>query len=280
MTLGALLALGSSVDWGVSDFLGGRRSATLSTLTVLLVSQVASLLLLAAGVVVLGAALPPAGSVGVAALAGLGEVVGVAALYRGLAVGVTGVVSPASAAAPVIPLAAGLLTGELLTPVQGLGLVAVVVGVVLTAASRADGARRERVPAGIGYGLLSAAGFGTSFVGIAVASEASVPWALLVSRSAAVVAVVAAVLASRSRPVPGRGDLPALVLIGALIVAADAAYATSTTLGDLSTVAVLAAFHPVVTILLARVHTRERLGPLRQLGVAVAVGGIIAITAT
>ena len=39
--LGVALALGSSVAWGVSDFLGGMQSRRLSVLTVLLVASLA-----------------------------------------------------------------------------------------------------------------------------------------------------------------------------------------------------------------------------------------------
>jgi hypothetical protein len=43
--LGIVLALGSSVAWGTSDFLGGLRARRMSALTVLLVSQPVGLVL-------------------------------------------------------------------------------------------------------------------------------------------------------------------------------------------------------------------------------------------
>ena len=43
--LGIALGLGSSVAWGVSDFLGGLQSRRISALTVLLVSQPVGLVL-------------------------------------------------------------------------------------------------------------------------------------------------------------------------------------------------------------------------------------------
>lgn len=279
MTPAAVLALGSGLGWGLSDFLGGRRSRSMPTRTVLLLSQLASLVLLVAGVAVLGATPPPAGSLAVAAAAGCGEVIGVAALYRGLAVGRAGIVSPASSAAPVLPVLVGVIGGDRLTAIRTAGLAVVVVGIVLTAVQPGP-ASAERVGAGLGYGLLSATGFGTSFVLVAEASRASVPWTLLVARSAAVVAIIAVVAVTRSGVRARPRDLPGLVLIGTLITAADLAYATASTLGDLSLVAVLAAFHPVVTIAVARLVLHERLGRVRGAGVAVSVGGIIALTAT
>src|SRR6476659_9606911 len=43
--LGIALALGSSVAWGISDFLGGLQSRRISAITVLLVSQPVGLVL-------------------------------------------------------------------------------------------------------------------------------------------------------------------------------------------------------------------------------------------
>jgi uncharacterized membrane protein len=73
--------------------------------------------------------------------------------------------------------------------------------------------------------------------------------------------------------------VPGPALIGGLIVVADAAYAVAATVGHLSVVAVLAAFHPVVTIALAAVVLRERIGLVQRCGVAAAVVGIVAVTA-
>ncbi|WP_328304609.1 DMT family transporter [Actinomycetospora sp. NBC_00405] len=281
MTLAAILALGASLGWGISDFLGGRKSSALTLLPVLVVSQLASLVLLAGGVMLIGGAVPPGGSVLAAALAGLGEVVGVAALYRGLAVGVTSVVAPAAAVAPALPLVVGLALGDAPTPIRGAGLVVVVLGVVLTAYQRTSAAiDRRRGLVSLTYGLVSAGGFGTFFVAMDAASDGGVPWALLVARLTAVTGVLLVAVTARARMRVARGHLPALALIGILIVAADALYATASTVGELSVVAVLSAFHPVVTIALAWIYLRERVSPIGQAGIALTVCGVIAITAT
>jgi drug/metabolite transporter (DMT)-like permease len=280
VTPASLLALGSSLGWGISDYLGGVKSRTLDTRTVLLVSQVVSLVLLAVGVVVLRPDIPAGGPVVAAVLAGVGELVGVAALYRGLAVGVAGVVSPTSAAAPAVALAAGLVIGELPTALQGVALVVLIAGIVLTAVERGEGSATGRVPASVGYGALSALGFGGYYVAMDVASRDSVPWALFIARLTAVAVIGVGIAVARTRPAAGRRDLPVLALIGALIVVADAMYATASRLGELTIVAVLAAFHPVVTIAMARIHTGQPLGLVRRIGVAAAVLGLIGITAT
>jgi len=107
-----LVALGSAVAYGASDFLAGlasRRGPVLRATTVTY----------AVGVVLLGlvvAAVPgvwSAASVGVGAVAGLIAVVGFVAFYAALAAGPMGVLSPVIAMLQAaVPVAAGLLFGE------------------------------------------------------------------------------------------------------------------------------------------------------------------------
>lgn len=277
MTIAVVLALASSVGWGVSDFLGGLRSRALGLFPVLVVSQAAALVLLAAFVGLVGAAAPDGHHLLVAAAAGVSEAVGIAALYRGLAVGRASVVAPVAAVAPVVPFAAGLALGQVPGPVQVAGLVLVVAGIVLAARERrsADGG----AAAAVGYGALSAAGFGAFYVFMDAAGEGGVPWALLVSRLMAVAVILGVALALRVRVAVPRQAVPGLALIGVLIVGADAAYAVAATVGHLGVVAVLAAFHPVVTIALAATVLREQIDVVQRVGVAAAVLGVVAVTA-
>lgn len=273
MTIAVLLALASSVGWGISDFLGGLRSRTSGLLPVLVVSQVTALVLLAGFVGVLGSAPPDLPHLLAAAAAGVSEALGVAALYRGLAVGRASVVAPVAAAAPVVPFAVGIALGQ----VQAGGLVLVVAGIVLAAHQRRSAGGGTAVA--VLHGAVSAAGFGAFFVFMDAASEAGLPWALLVSRLTAVVAIVAVVLVVAVPVAVPRRTVPVLALIGVLIVGADAAYAAATTVGHLGVVAVLAAFHPVVTIGLAATLLRERVDVVQRIGVAAAVLGVVAVTA-
>lgn len=277
MTVAVVLALVSAVGWGVSDFLGGLRSRVLGLLPVLLVSQAVALVLVAGLVGALGAAPPERPHLLAAAAAGVSEAIAVGALYRGLAAGRASVVAPMAAAAPVVPFAVGVALGQLPGPVQVAGLAMVVVGIVLTAHRRR--ASGGGVASGVAHGALSAAGFGAFFVFMDAAGDGGVPWALLVSRSTAVILIVGVAVIARARVGATRRDVPVLALIGALIVVADAGYAAAATLGHLGVVAVLGAFHPVVTIALAAAVLRERVDVVQRVGVAAAVLGIVAVTA-
>jgi drug/metabolite transporter (DMT)-like permease len=278
--LAVTLALGAALAWGTSDFLGGLKSRSLSLLSVLLVSQGAALALLCAIVLSLGDPPPGGRFLAYAAIAGLAETVGVAALYRGLAVGVMSIVAPVAATAPVVPLLVGLLLGEIPEPTQGAGLVLIVCGLVLASRQRrtAGQAARRLAPSFL-YGLLSALGFGIFFVALDAASEADIPWALLIARLTAVAAVAAVVLGRRSQIAMRRPDVPVTVAIGVLIVAADSMYAAASTMGILSIVATLGALHTVVTIGLARTFLRERIERPQYAGIAACLCGVLVITA-
>jgi drug/metabolite transporter (DMT)-like permease len=279
--LAVALAFGAALGWGIADFLGGVSSRKATVLSVLLVSQVAALALLLVTVLALGGGAPGGRFVLYAVIAGLGETLAVAALYRGLAVGVMSIVAPVAAIAPAIPLAVGLALGESPTALQGAGLGLVIVGLVLT--SRQRGVAQQaggKLGPSLAYGLLSALGFGVFFAAMDAASDGGIPWALLVARLTAVSAVAAAAALRRSALVVRRSDMAATALIGVLIVAADAMYALATTLGLLGVVAVLGALHTVVTVALARVYLGERIERLQQAGIATCLCGVLAITAS
>lgn len=275
--LGPVAALVSSLGWGTSDYLGGLRSRQLGVLRVLVISQLVSTVVLVAAALVLGGALPRAVLVP-GMLAGAFEAVAIAALYRGLAVGRAGLVAPASAISPVVPLSVSVALGVVPGPWQLAGIVLVLVGLVLAAREPLGGGPLDLTS--LGHGLFAALGFGAYFVFMAQASAESVLWALGTARVTALACVLlAAAVAVRSMRMRRR-DVGAVVLIGLLVVVADTGYAISTTAGELTLVAALAASHPVVTILWSRFHSGELLSTSRWVGVAVTVTGVVALTAS
>ena len=60
-----------------------------------------------------------------------------------------------------------------------------------------------------------------------------------------------------------RRAIPALLVVGLLIVAANILFTSATTFGDLSIVGVLGWLNPAVTMVWARVVLKERLRPLQ-----------------
>ena len=259
--MAAVLALSGAALWGVGDFLGGLAARRLAVLVVLAISQAIGL----AGVVLwvllardpfpgIGELLPAAGA-GVAGLVGLG------ALYRGLAVGAMGIVAPISAASPVVPLAVDAARGITPDLLQWLGVALVLVGIVTLSREPTGGS--TRVAAGAGLALVAALGFGSFVVGLDAGSDESAPWAVVAARSASVaIALLAILFTSTSLRAP-RSLLPLLLGIGVFDTGANVCVAFATTKGAAGIVAVLSALYPVVTIVLARVVLSGAAEPAR-----------------
>lgn len=277
--LAIALALGSSLIYGVSDFLGGLKSRSLPLLSVLLISQGSALLVLAAIVLASGDDPPEVRFLLYGVLAGVSEAVGVAALYRGLAVGVVSVVAPIGAVAPVVPVAAAVALGELPAAVEGGGLALALVGIAIVSYSRAGPGGSGEITPSVVFGALTALGFGGFLAAMDAASEGGVSWALLMARFTSVAVFVVAFLVTRPGLHARPAELPLLALIGLLVIAADALYALATTKGLLSVVAVLSSLYPVVTIALAYVYLHERIEPLQRIGIVVTLGGVVVISA-
>lgn len=277
--LAVVLGLAAGLSWGISDFLGGLKSRTLQLLAVVALSQGAALVLVAVLVLLRGEAPPPGEQLAYGAIAGVSGLVGLLAFYRGLAIGVMAVVAPIAGTGAIVPVAAGLLSGERPSVLQGLGIAAAIAGVVMASRERPEEGRRVRVAAGVGLALVAAAGFGFFFVALDAGSEDDLFWALLASRAASVSCIAVAVAALRpSLRVGGRNAAP-LLLIGTLDVAANGLFAAAASEGLISVAAVLASLYPVVTVLLARSVLGERVEGTQRAGVVVALAGVVLISA-
>jgi drug/metabolite transporter (DMT)-like permease len=276
--LAVALALGSSLVYGVSDFLGGLKSRSLPLLSVLLVSQATALALLAIVWLAAGQQPPDGEHVLYALAAGVSETFAIAALYRGLAVGTMGIVAPVAACAPAVPVLAAAALGELPEGGQSGGIALAMVGIVLISLERRPAAHAETVGPSLLYGLVTALGFGLFLTSMDAASEGGVLWALLIARLTTV-AIFGSIFVARRAPLAlPRSELRVVAAIGMLVLLADALYATATTEGLLSVVAVLGSLYPLVTIALASAYLHERLGRVQQLGVALTLLGATAIS--
>jgi len=275
--LGIAMALGASVAWGGSDFVAGVATRRRSLLAVLVGSQACGLVVVVAVVAAGGQAPPPPGAVVLAGGAGLAELAGFAALYRGLAVGPMGVVAPLSALGGAVPLAVGLAAGDGLGTAAAGGVVLALAGVTLVSTDRARG--DGETAAGLLLGGLAALGFGTFFTLTAAATDAGgATWAVGVNRAASLALLVVAlgVVARRGgveRPM-SRGDLPALVAIGALDAGANALFAFALTHGVRPVISVLGSLYPLTTVVLAQLVLRERLSVAQALGVLATLTGV------
>jgi drug/metabolite transporter (DMT)-like permease len=224
--------------------------------------------------------LPSWSAVGWAALAGSAGIVALGAFYRALAIGTMSVVAPISATAAAVPVLVGLAEGERPGGLQIAGMAAALAGVILASREPVEEGCPPANRAAIGLALVAAAGFGTFFVGIDRASAtAEVPWVIVVQRCCSVSLLLIATLVVRPSLPRDGASLLVLAAVGLLDLGANGLYALATTHGLLSVVSVLGSLYPAVTVVLARFVLAERIARVQEVGVVLALAGVIAISA-
>lgn len=248
-------------------------------------------MLTAALLLMSGEARPPDEALMWASLAGVVASLGLATFYLALSRGTMGLVAPLTALiAASIPALVGLLSGEPIGPLVLVGMLCAVTAVVLI--SLPDGGHGAPVLAE-SHGsrtvewlliLVSGLSFAFFYVSVDTAHDAGgeVWWPLFMLKLAAVLSIsmVALVLVpvGRASAIKLGG---AALLLGLLAGLGDFGgnlfFVLATAEGGLAVVAVLASLYPVSTVILARIVLRERLGPQRLAGVALAVGGVVFI---
>lgn len=270
-----LLALGASLAWGVSDFVGPLVARTLGALRVLFWAQVGGLLAIGLAVAIRGQG--PAGwAVLFAVLAAIGGMLGLFAYYRGIQRGAISVVAPIAGISAIVPVIFGIATGDSPSPLQLTGVACALLGVVLASIEHHEGTRR--VAAGAGLALLAAAGFGFYFPWMHEAGKADFWWASLTFRTVALL-LVAAVVAQRRTPLRlGKRDLAIVFAAGIGDTVGNALFAASSTHGLVSLTSVLASLYPVVTVLLAASMLHERVAPMQRAGIALTLTGVVLIS--
>ena len=270
-----VLALAAGAFWGVGDFLGGLTSRRISAITVLAVSQLAGLVGITVVATVAGHDFLSTAGIAAAIGAGIAGAVGLAGLYRGMAVGAMGVVAPISAAGAAIPVAVGLARGERPEAIQLAGVALALVGVILV--SREPGTSGQ-LAAGVPLAIVAALGFGSYYVFIDRASADDAYWAVVVARSASSIFAITIAAQRRALRFP-RSMLPALVAVGFFDTGANVLLALALNEGYVSVVSVLASLYPVVTIALAMTLLHERPAPSQAAGGVAALAGVGLISA-
>lgn len=278
------LALLSSALWGSADFLGGLLSRRRPAALVVGTSQAVGLVAITLVALPAGALDDPTAYLPWAVGAGVAGIVGLTCFYAALAAGTMGVVSPIAALGVVVPVLVGLARGERPAGIQLVGIAVAVTGVVLASGPELSGRAGLRP---VLLAVVAALGFGLALLFIAEGSRTSTLMTLVTMRLTSVsLAVLALVVAlrrvssgrlDRGRLRLDRRDLGLVAVVGVGDVAANLTFGLASTRDDVSVVAVLGSLYPVVTVLLARIVLRERLGPAQSFGVAAALGGVAMI---
>jgi drug/metabolite transporter (DMT)-like permease len=276
LTEALLLALGASLAWGVGDFVGPWQGKTFGVLRVMLWAQLGGLVLVAIAVAVRGRP-PDDWAVLWAVVAAVSGTLGLVAFYRGMATGTMSVVAPIAGASALVPVVYGIATGDNPSALQLAGMATAIAGVALAAREQQPGGRR--LAAGVGLALLAAVGFGFYFPPMHAAGAADPWWSAFVFRLTATIVVLTAVAVRRPQVRLVRWPLVIVVAAGCLDSLGNLLFAASSSHGVVSVTSVLASLYPVVTVVLAAVVLKERIGGAQRAGVVLTLTGIVLISA-
>ncbi|RNL79630.1 EamA family transporter [Nocardioides marmorisolisilvae] len=270
------LALVAAFFYGLSDFLGGVFSRRTSVWPVGLLACVGATF----GSVVIATFTsgdPTGHDFAWALLAGVGSGSGTAFLYRGLASGRMGVVAPVSAVgAVVVPLVAGVATGERPPIASWIGIALALPGIWLV--SREDDAAPSG-SSGLLDGIFAGLGFGLLFAALGqVPTEEAGYWPLVATNTVSVLSLVVVALAVGGSLVPrNRVDLGGL-LAGGLASLAVLFFALANSHGLLSIAAVITSLYPAFTVIFAVGLLREHVHRAQAVGLAFCAASVVLVS--
>ncbi|GGS59090.1 hypothetical protein GCM10010156_17230 [Planobispora rosea] len=271
-----VLATACALVYGTADFFGGLATRRSQVMAVVVLSQLAGLVLVAALLPVLPGELTAGGLVwGMAA--GVSGGVALVLFYRALATGVMSVVAPVTATtSAALPVLFGLAAGERPEPVALGGVALALLAVVLVSRDSSPAAARR------GYGpvlsaLAAGAGFGGFFILLDQAPDGGGMWPLFGARLASVALITLLALATGRTLRPGAGTMWTIVVAGVLDMAANVLFLLATERGMLALVGVLASLYPASTLLLARYVLGERLNTVQVVGIGCTLAAVAMI---
>jgi drug/metabolite transporter (DMT)-like permease len=210
--------------------------------------------------------------------------------YRAIEGGVLSIVAPVSSSYPALTLILSLFSGESLRWHNGLGIAAVLIGVILASTSApvagevvaSDAEPHPSGPwtRGIGWAIAAACGFGVMFwlIGFRVmpvlGGVASV-WIIRATTSSTLAAV--SVPIGQTLALPRNRVWAILGCAGVLDTAAFLSNNFGLHAGPVAVVTVLASLYSAVTVVLARIFLKERLRPLQWCGLLLIFSGIVLV---
>jgi drug/metabolite transporter (DMT)-like permease len=282
------LSVACALVYGAADFCGGLAARRMPALAVVVWSQVIGSAVLLV-VLPLGGGVPRASDFlwGIACgVAGAGAII---LLYRALAVGTMGVVSPVTAVlAAAVPVAFAVVRGDRPAPLAVAGIALALIAVVLVSsappaagttgdAPLARTTPRQRLAPGVLEALGAGVAFGFFFIAFSRTHADSGLYPLVTTRMTSLALLAGGGFALRAPMRVHRAGLVTVALCGVMDMAANIFFVLATHRGALEIVAVISSLYPAATVALAAILLHERLGAIQWAGVVVALTGVACI---
>ena len=283
----ALLGLVAALSWGLNDFLARFPSRAVGPIPTVLAVTVAGFIVLGAWLLLDGATIRIVWpSLWLVAVSGVFFTLGTLALYAALALGPISIVAPITGSYPALAMILAVAQGARPSLTQWLAIGAVTAGVVIV--SRSGGRYEEsgELPPGklkivLGLALLASFGFAIALAAgqaaVPIFGEVETVW---LARLFGLITIGSLYLwdlwRSAKASLPASW-LPLLGLMGCLDVAALGTIVAAGNLPDPAFATVVSSAFSAVTVILARIILKEAISPAQLGGIALIVGGVVAL---
>ena len=278
-----LLALISSLTWGLADFLGGLASRRTRIVRVLPVSYLSGAIVVTFFSIFLIPGELNSDSYFYGFFAAFFGVPAIALLYVALSRGPMGIVSPITALmAGFVPVITGLLRGDQVTGIGYLGMALAALSVIMVSQERKSESTNRITLSTLLICVASGTLIGSYLTVLGLAPTNQGIWTSTIARWFGFLFVGAFFLIrikkmssdSHSEPFPWK----LAIVAGIFDASANGIYQIATQKGVLAIVAVLASLYPAATAILARYMLHERLRLIQNIGVALALAAAACLT--
>jgi drug/metabolite transporter (DMT)-like permease len=274
--LGIILALVAALLWGSGDFSGGFATRKASPFQVLALSAISGIVVLATAALIGQEAVPSGMGILRSLLAGLSGAVGITSLYTALSRGNAAAVAPISAVlGAALPVGFTFLTRGTPAFLQLIGFAVAFIGIWLVSMSAAADDKKDLH--GLWLAFLAGAGFGGYFIFIGQVESTGVFLPLLFARGVMLVTALTLLVVKRL-PLPSIRQNPIALLAGLLDSAGNVFFLLAMALSRLDFAVVISSLYPAVTVLLAALLLKEKVGNWQKAGVVLCLTAIVLIS--
>jgi len=277
----ALLGSVAALAWGTHDFLARFASRSAGPVNTVFGVTFAGFVALSLWLLVSGTRVEIVwSSLWLAAVSGIGVAVATLSLFTALTLGPISIVCPIAASYPAVAVLFALIAGVRPSLMEWAAMGAVILGVIVVAASSAeepdsDGHVRGKLAPIVFFSMLASLGFAVALAtGQAAAPVFGDAQSVWLARIFGLVTVALLYLAPRVRwDVPGRW-LPVIGVMGGLDVLALVAAFAAGHLPDPTIATVTSSAFGAVTVLLTRLVLKERITIMQLAGIVLVFAGV------
>lgn len=269
-----LFMIGAMIFWGTGDFCGGLISKRHSVYSVLLTAQLISILPLFI-LVLFFEKIPQFQDIVFGGLSGLGGMIGLLHLYKGLAEGRMAIVAPLTAMIMcIIPVFVGVMIDGVATILQICGFMIALMAIWLVSS---DGRRLTVTILELRLAVIAGVTMGGACIAIDQGTGQSVLGLTLVARITSISVLLLYVISQKQWRSPKPELLPLIATAGLCDVLGNYCFTTAVLAGRLDVAIIVSSLYPVVTIALAWFILKERLQIRQWFGIFSALLAIVLI---